>query len=1178
MVAEIMLDCARSPLQRGITLVEASAGTGKTYAIGMLVLRAVAEQAIPIDEILVVTFTRAATEELRSRIRRRLVEARDILSGVPSADVTITDWAATITEPQPVLERLRLALGNIDRAPIFTIHSFCMQMLTEQALESGQLFDVELKGDVNQVRNQVVEDFWRRRLYTMSPAVCGVIIRAYATPELLAESIALPGLPLARIVPASMDAEELITRFGRIAERFITWRTAHGEEVYQRFLDIRSEGKLKKDPGEKLEGWWRTVTAWCGGEGPFPEDLALLTRSGVKEALNGHKVKKKDQDEFLLSWPLPEAEVEALQEAARDLLVGLRCELAREMRHELMRRLERVGHMSFDDLIVRLDNALAGGNGGLVRSLGERFSMALIDEFQDTDAAQWRIFHALFGRSSHFLYLIGDPKQAIYRFRGADIFSYFQAKNSATHQLTLASNYRSHPLLVEEVNRIFGGRSRPFALDEEMIGFSPVMAARSPEDGELRRGGRPLPVMTYCQVAEDEQGKTQWSSGKADERIRSFLVREICRLLDPADPVTLCKGKAEKSTARPLAASDIAILVRSHAQAEQYLQALTQAGVPVVVASTKSVFATEEARELHILLAALAVPGDIHGVRRAMTISWFGLTGNELFTLWQDDALFDGWLDRFLLYHQLWQDKGFLTMMNRLLAEEEVYLHLAENERGERRIANIHHLLELVQGAEQEEKLGPERTLSWLGAMVGGMTDGGPDDQELRLESDEEAVRIVTMHGSKGLQYPVVFCPLLWYRSDRDARAELVSCHEDGELVVDFGSMEQEERRRRMIAESLAEELRLAYVALTRAEYCCYTAWADVKGIRGRIAPSFASALGYLLFPEGPCDFAHQQKQLKERSAAPGVVCTLLQPGEAEKVLLSRSKPAARHLTARTVSTRSLATDYQMSSYSAMASLTEQEDHGSDPPLDEQEARTPILHVDLPAGASFGNLIHDALERFPFADLASGAAHAEGIGQICRRYGMTGVREKVQALLATVVTSPLAAAGDGFSLAQLQPDCLIREMAFYYHMGQVDTRRINTILAPDPAVRPLGAKAMEGYLTGFVDLVCAHQGRYYILDYKTNYLGPHLEDYGVDRLTAAMASHNYGLQYWIYTLVLHRYLANVLPGYSYDDHFGGVYYLFVRGMTPGLPGNGVFATRPGLARLDELDLAIGGGR
>lgn len=1176
---EEYLDCARTELLPGVNLVEASAGTGKTYAIAMLVLRCVTELGVSVDSILVVTFTKAATEELRSRIRQRLVEARNLLAGGTSDDATISSWVATVIDRDLAQKRLQQALFDIDRAAIFTIHSFCQRMLTEQALESGQLFDVELLADVEQVRTQVVEDYWRRRMYTMQPLVCGLVVQHFPNPQALYSSVARAGAEYSRLDPETVPIGNAIEQFQDSYAKIALWWSQYSTDLHTSFQQALTEGKLKKQLSESFADWWNSLAGYFTGEGAtLPDNLAFLSHEGVKEALNGNRVRKDKQDAFLAEWPLPDELITHFRGAADALVLALRRDLLVHIREELELRLYSEGHMSFDDLIVRLDRALLSSEDGLQKILSERFSVALIDEFQDTDSAQWRIFSTLFARGSHYLYLIGDPKQAIYRFRGADIYSYFTAKERADRQLTLQNNYRSHPFLVHEVNRIFQSSRNPFAFDERLMSFTPVQPAKAIDDGELYRNGQALGVMEYCHLSsypKDSNGR--WTSGKAAERFREYVISEVCHLLDRDNPVLCRQIKNGEVSETALQARDVAVLVRSNRQADEYLQSFARAGIPAVVGSKKGVFETEEGAELLTLLQALAAPGDVYRLKRAMTISWFSFSGNQLLAIWQDDAVFDGWFNRFLLYYQLWQDRGFLSMMNRLLVDEEVYVTLAGAPMAERRIANIHHLLELLQEAETTEKFGPGQTLLWLRSMIAGKP--GAEDRELRLESDEQAVRIVTMHSAKGLQYPVVFCPYLWYRSGGLAQEKhLISCHDvENNLIIDLGSPEFAERRKIAQDEELAEDLRLLYVALTRAQLRCYTMWVDVKN-SGKVASSFDSALGYLLFQEGPTKYEEQCQKLQFLAESPGVHHRVLKFEETFPAVYAPRLDAVHDLTSLAPGSRSLHTDYQMSSYSAMASLSEHEDHGSDSVVNEeyQDKGPEIHHPGLPAGANFGNLIHDALELLPFPSLGAQEDNSREIGRLCRRYGIEVEVLTVQELLATIVSTRLVPGPDGFSLAELDEQRCLSEMPFYFHISWLETKKINEILAGEATVVPLSHKVMQGYLTGFVDLVCEHNGRYFILDYKTNFLGNHLNDYHGDKLVTAMASHNYGLQYWIYTLVLHRHLQNVLPHYSYDHHFGGVLYLFVRGMVPAASGSGVFFTLPSAELLARLDSAVGG--
>ena len=1175
MVAEYQLfDAARGNLESGITLVEASAGTGKTFAITMLVLRAVAELSVPIEKILIVTFTKAATEELRLRIRARLVEARSLLAeramGVPTADASLVLWVDALNNRDQALKNVQMALADIDRVGVFTIHGFCQRMLVEQALESGQLFDVELLTDVLHVRLQVAEDFWRSRIYALAPLPCALVMRQFSTPQHLLAGVSATQQANCRIEPQAQSLAEVLARLSATAEGLRGWWRENDRELRKFFENSLALGLFKKDFSEEFDSWFTSLADFFGGTTEtLPEKIGLLDPRSLASQLNGNKIRGEEKRlSYFADWPLPQSEVTALLAAAEALLLCLRVELAERLRSEVLTRLLQRGNLGFDDLISRLSLALREEQGAALQSLvAARYAVVLIDEFQDTDGLQWHIFSTIFGGGLHRLYLIGDPKQAIYKFRGADIHSYFIARQGAERLLTLEKNYRSHPSLVGEVNRLFTCRPRPFYYPPDILDYRPVTAAKKAEDIDLLRQGKSLAGMVYCTLAENnEDASGRWSSTKAAERFQSFVVAEIERLLDPLSPVLL-----RMDGERPLAPHDLAVLVRSNRQAEAYRLALTRAGIPAVVAGRTSVFHAVECRDLLLLLQALAFPGDTVKVRTALTIPWFGLTGNDLAALFADEERFNQLQGRFYEYHQRWHQQGVLAMMSHFLAAEDVLIKIAGTPLAERAIANIFHLLELIEEQESLENLGMSRILQWLLQM--SKDDATGDNTELLLESDEEAVRIVTMHGAKGLEYPVVFCPYLWYRSERlsGEKYQVSAYDEDHQLVVDLGSERFIERRAQAMEEQMAEELRLFYVAVTRAKIRCYLMWADVKG-RAPVVDSFQSALGYLLFPGGVQAYQEQQTYLQGlRQHHKVQVLTVTDEKCHAGTRIWDSPEELRPLAA---AGRSLYTDWQMSSFSAMAMLSEYEQEGA--AIFHSTGR-PIPVPGLPAGAGFGNLIHDLLEECSFASIAQGVCSESLLRRKCHRHGQNIDPAEIIRLLQQVVSTPLLLAESflNFSLAEVDAGRCLKEMAFYYAPTPFSTDRINAALADEPTFIPLSHRAMRGYLTGFVDLLCEYGGRYYLVDYKTNFLGESVSDYRAERLVAAMQSHNYGLQYWLYTLVLHDHLRNCRPGYQYEEHFGGVLYLFVRGMTVDIPGSGVFFTRPSHERLEALHRAMG---
>ena len=1157
-------DVASDELSLGSHLIEASAGTGKTYTIAMLVLRFVVEQGVAIDNLLVVTFTNAATAELRERVRLRLLEGQQALSGNGQGlDSNVVDWAKYLSiDKNTALQRLASALLNIDQAAIFTIHGFCQRALKEFALESGQLFDCDLTSDVSALRLQIAEDYWREHLYPRPLWAVSLLLHAAINPEQLLHSI--EGVNDRGVVYPellSMDSSLLTIEQSLESVRVVL------PKLFQVLNDTGQASLLNKKYFEALSGHYLNLNDWLDAQAtPFPNTALLaFTHAGIKTGLNGHKFRAKggltgDQrkQEYLDGLGLETSNLDQLQQAIVNAQLMFRRNLIERLRTHQDQKLQQLNQLSFDSLIFRLSEALQEPESEHLKTgLQQRYRVALIDEFQDTDRAQWHIFSTLFISPEHALYLIGDPKQAIYKFRGADVFSYFKASQSAQYHYSLSCNWRSHPGLVDAVNQLFVTRHKPFWLPE--LQFQKSRAGLGVEQGEIQKKGKPLAPMALWQLdrhPDDAEG--YWGVAQAALEIRVAVVNEIVELLGQTQGVTL----ARDGQSQALQAQDIAILVRTNSQARDYQNELRNAGVPSVLNSTESVFAAPEAHEIFRLLQAIVQPNNSAFLKQALTLSWFNLDGQDLYSIINDEHHLDQWLIRFQNYYQTWQKLGLMAMMHQLLALEQVEINLARSHIAERKLTNIHHLIELLQQAIVEEHLGLQKTLEWLQTAIADARYG--DEQQLRLESDEQAVKIVTLHRCKGLEYSVVFCPILWHRSNRLAQEKnLVRCHEDGEMIADLGSEAFKQRQQQAISEELSEDLRLLYVALTRAQQRCYLVWADV---RSKNKPNI-SGLAYLLFSKltdgwqqalAAVSFFEQQSILQNLvEQTPTAFSYRLLNAEQEVEKYYASEQSAETLFARQ-RFRSLKGIWRMTSYTALSALSVEET--IEIPRDKAQEV-------IPKGAHTGNVIHQLLETINFAKLAQAEDITVARDQACQRYGLSFDQPAlIDELLTRIVLTPLSLEDPGFCLANLPAQQWIKEMPFFYAFNEINSGDINAILADSPDFKPLSGRAMQGFLTGFIDLICSYQGKFYVMDYKTN----SLENYEQSTLTEAMRDHNYGLQYWLYSLVLHQYLQQRLPDYSYQQHFGGVRYLFVRGMQPEQPASGVYSSLPDLATLERL--------
>ena len=1152
-------------LLKSINLIEASAGTGKTYAIAMLVLRFVVEQELDIKQILVVTFTKAATEELKDRVRLRLNEARLAITGAQqSADASIKPWLDSLTiEPELIIQRLNTALLDIDQAGIFTIHGFCQRILAEHALESGQLFDSELTGDISTIKQACSDDFWRKQIYQRSVWEASILTAEYKTPDQLLASIDFIA-PDLTVYPDYQVLEQKLSELKHLIEA--------NKQTIQLALNIIAEqlpeAKFKKSFITTFKTNSQNLMLWIEESSTLAPDFSVFTEQGLCEALNGVKFKTSK------ARPLPSEEqklnyvnelnidtqlFEKIDNAVNGISLFLRRSLLEALREDVDKRLQQLNVLSFDDLISRFSDALQHEKGQILRQeIQLRYKAALIDEFQDTDQKQWFIFSTLFNSDAHYLYLIGDPKQAIYKFRGADINSYFAAQKQARHHFTLGSNWRSHPQLVEGVNTLFA-REQPFyAAKPEFIKVNPALTAAQ---GSVIENEHALPPLVLWQLNNSDD--KFWSAGKAANEIKIATVNEILALLSSAYTIQ----KADKKN--QLVPKDIAILVRSNPQAKDFQQALNDAGIAAVINSKESVFSSVEALDLFTLLQAIAQPANNNLLKQALTLNCFNLNGQQLFQALNDELIMDGWLSRFLDYQQTWHNKGFMVMMQTVLNNEKVLAHLSKLELAERRITNLQHCIELVQQAAIDEHLGVNKTLDWLQhnmTQAANAKNSSSDEQQLRLESDEEAVKIITMHGSKGLEFPVVFCPFLWQRGAQLKKQQhVIKCHENNAMIADLGSELFEQHREIALQEELAEDLRVFYVAVTRAKYRCYLNWADVR----TKDKANDSAMAYLL-DFASDDFAQQQQKLKAYSQQQSTVFEyqLIEP---EQTINSRYQPI---VTEQAFSVkqrqRGLYTRWQMSSYTALSSLSIHEA----PELPDDKAREELVidwsaanYSELPRGAHTGNVIHDLLENIPFYILAEDNDISLQRDRSCQRYGLkTAQPEQIDLLLKNTVNTALSKDDELFSLKNLQAKQCLKEMPFYLSMQTLDASQINVILKDEPCYQALSKKTLCGYLTGFIDLICEYNGQYYVMDYKSNAL----ENYQQQDLIEAMREHNYGLQYWIYTLVLHQYLKNRLADYSYEKHIGGVKYLFVRGMDESKSEQGVYEIKPEFSKLEQL--------
>ena len=1286
----------------GTTFIEASAGTGKTHALTTLVARLVIEEDWPLDRILVVTFTRAATAELRDRIRRVLgavlaaVRARELAdrrsvpvpepearepegqaetpatrrsesggsieSGLsadprdhendPQALELLEAWAHRGGSIDSALaRRLEGAMRDIDRANVHTIHGFCQRVLADLAFESGFPFGFEVS-DGGEMVGAAVRDGWRRRMYPASTLVLRHALASGFMPDALAawvsERRAKTGVTIigGDPPPEPIEVHEAAWCEVREATR-VEW-----EEHRDSFLsEIRQGGWLNRARyrSKRTERELAAMEVLFDASDPWLPEEGAAGRYGREQLSRACKRNFELPDNPLFdTFDRLERASGELRSACDRWLRWSRREILFEVRGSVRRRVRDDRRLAYDDLLIELEEALDGAGGSrLAARIRHEYPCALVDEYQDTDPVQARIFTRVYGeapvapagegreRSGVFI-VVGDPKQSIYRFRGADVFAYLAVQRTARERLHLGRNWRSIPALVESVNAVFAGAA-PFVTGE--IEYRPVTAARD--------GGNPLQI----------------ASGHRGEPFQLWLLprRETGGLLAKGDVIPAVAGAAADEIARllelgargeatiegePLTGADIAVLVRTKEQGRLVAGALHERGVPGIQIDDGSVFDTREAEQIERLLWAIVAPGRETMVRGALAGDVFGLDARALLALGDEEDVWGGWAARLADWRAHWESRGIGSILLRLLEAEGGAAHLLGHRDGARRLTNFRHLAELLQQAETRERFAPAELAAWLNRRRA--EPGGRDDAtQLRLESDEQLVKVLTVHGAKGLEFPVVFCPFAWdARGPRRRTGAVDAAYHLGPTegfreVLDLDPDERAESIERL--EEFSESVRLLYVALTRAKYRCVVAWGQVRGAEhsplawllhrraggaveaqppeastnGAGADDPDAAAGALagvadrLAALGPREWLDEVHALVRR-LPDAVSATVLDPeprpprvlaprGDVRPALAAREldRPLRRVRTPTSFS--ALSAQLHPAAGDAFRSPVDRDAADLDRPDHDQREEPADAVVDeagttggragrersaftFPRGPVAGSCLHRIFERLdlrselepepePIAleELGRDALDEFGIG---RDWGPVAC-DMVERTRAVDLLAP-----NGFRLGDPRPRLV--ELEFHFPVDGLDHDRLGAVLAehgyPAPFVRA-GTDAsgepparIHGFLRGFIDLVVEHEGRWYVVDYKSNWLGPGPGDYGPEALAEAMRAGGYTLQSLIYLVALHRYLAVRLPRYDREHHVGGAFYLFVRGIDPAAgTRRGVYFDRPSTACLRALD-------
>ncbi|MGP1923497.1 MAG: exodeoxyribonuclease V subunit beta [Arsenophonus sp. NEOnobi-MAG3] len=1180
----------------GQRLIEASAGTGKTYTIALLYLRLLlgigGENAffrpLSVEEILVVTFTEVATDALRSRIRYNIHQMRIacIRDGIGFDENSIFRILLSFLSDKNMAVQLLLAAERqMNEAAIYTIHGFCQRVLLHNAFESGMLFEQSIIKDEDSLQKQACADFWRCNCYPLDYSISKIIVDEWSDPEaLLAEIKPYLQGDIPTFVNQTIETQSINHHHQTLIEMIkkvkVLWLLNSAS-----FIDLITDSAINKRSYSRrnLASWLAAVTNWAQSstvDYNTPKELARFCQSElIDKTLSGnvpeHKVFIAIDNLLRQSLTL------------RDLIIS---KAIINVRQIILKEKRRRGEIGFDDLLSHLDKALhAEGGERLANAIRNHYPVVMVDEFQDTDPQQYRIFQQIYQGQNHCgLLFIGDPKQAIYAFRGADIFTYFKAKNQIESHYTLDINWRSSSNMVAAVNQLFSRVEKPFLF--EQIPFNTVNSVSSNQHLAFFHKTEKLSALNFNYLDKEIVSTLDYQQTMADE-----CASQICDWLKES-----CNGTTwlyRGDLKQPVTAGDIMVLVRSRREAVIMREALNKFNISsVFLSNQESVFATDEARDILWLLQAMLSPEKERTLRCGLATRLIGLTAQDIEELNQDENQWEIRVEEFGNYLLIWQRHGILPalraiMINHQIAENLLIDHID----GERRLMDLMHLTELLQEAELQ--LESEHALiRWLAKQI-EQPDLLVENQQIRLLSDSHLVSISTIHKSKGLEYPIVWLPFACQFSQK----KLATFHNRDNFQLCLDLTQHKESIKLANEERLAEDLRLLYVALTRSVYHCSVGIAPlVKGRLNRKSGDtdlHQSALGYLLQNAQPGNATLLRNALgtlvSENISITHINDINLSPWYPKEN--KSMKLLARNFTGQIQNTWRV-TSYSGLTYHDRNSLSDKINVNDISIEIGIQALAPKMDADVqvdsllvqgeiiadrsvhsfPKGIRAGIFLHSLLELLPFNKHPQESWLAKKLEQSGFSADWVPV---LKMWLISIFDTPLL--NDSFSLSKIRPEHQLNEMQFHLSIEKLLSPSVLDRLAHQYDVlsqrcQPFSFEPVMGVLNGYIDLVFFCQDKFYLLDYKSNCLGENGLAYSQEAIQNAMIDHRYDLQYQLYTLAMHRYLQNRLANYDYQKNFGGVIYLFLRGVDANNPGYGIYHTIPTYAFINSLDELFNG--
>jgi exodeoxyribonuclease V beta subunit len=1201
-------------------LIEASAGTGKTFNITRLYLRLLLERKIPVEQILVMTFTKDATEEIRGRIDGFIREALNNWQSLIIEDEYFTALSQKISSEEARI-RLEQALLFLDEAAIFTIHGFCKRVLSQHAFASGIVFNAQMETDCQDIILQACQD-WYRVLAKESAEDFKQVTLFWQNPQSF-----LKQFSKAIAKHSALDVVDVIQieqEFQLLVTASLTSIQSHQGLLSQALIEVKkgSDRELRQLEYQQLVDWLIALS----------QDMNIASSKMPDAFFDGKRYAKSVHKSELLdifsSVKQLKSEIKTLD---KKLNKAKALTIVREgiyqVRENIIEQKLTRNILSFDDLISTLAQCLNSSNStsltlsehqikasSLAQIIFQQYPVALVDEFQDTDPLQFSILESIYYQQPEgALYMIGDPKQAIYGFRGGDVFAYLSARKNCDHRWLMDTNWRSSAAMISGYNRLFYGRK----IDTETflengvaeegenifgynIPYSPVKASPKANDNTFTDEQFQALQFIHFDLNDDVESKNKKAkSVKQSFRpvMATWCANEIIRLLSTSH------DKSISLESREIESKDIAILVRDGTEAAEVKLALDTAGLASVFMSNRAnLLKSEETQQLIRLLKGILFVEDERLFSAAITSSLLAYPPQAFYQLQQDELAWQSLKLRFIQLRNDWLYQGFIAMALKLMHE-----HFSlPDENQDRMFTNLLHLFEILQTASQRHRQ-PQELLFWFEQQS---RDSSPEvEAELRLESDDDLIRIITQHGSKGMEYPVVFVPFATRHKDPlkfgSRSVDFIEYHNnEGHLKLSLDG--SDDARAAMADEAYAEAIRLLYVAITRAEQRCYllsTAFDQAEN----------SPLGRTLKWKKDQNIVNNLTALVQD--APDAIGLLTINSSYEDAI--EAQEYGTHLSSNkkhsSSQVKSAELDISVACFdgkiernwwlSSFTALSKNLRHGgvSSPDRDNTQElsanialsasntlSSSLLRFTIAKGAHTGNLLHDILEDTDF----SAPDWANALHWPLLKYGELTEgfdHDDLQQWLNQIIQTPLTSSGE-LTLSSLTPAKTLREIEFYYPMNSASSDRLACQLTQHrnvdknesddylQSVKLPAYHQLKGMMHGFVDLIFEHNNQYFVCDYKSSHLGDEFEHYTQDNMRLNIEKNHYDLQYLIYSLALHRYLRHALPDYDAKQHFGGIYYLYLRGMTddPDHRMAGVYHREISIEELEALDVLFEG--